>query len=878
MQPFIDFVTTNKDALPIILGVISAVLVAIWGAWKLLIERWWKQHQRIEIKVFDVITDPAKLLPRLFNSENDDSPLADHNILYQPRAKDKDIQGELRAALNKKRYLLVTAPTGYGKTREAGMLAKSLMSEGYRIVLVRTGWLEKPKELPPEFNGNRSRIVLFCDDLNGLFRAGDYMQSPRAEQMPILSQPSYHDRLLEMLEAFETMFGPNEIRVIATARSEAEEWKKLAFNENDRLWKNFERFELPAPQIESLVDVLESETKTTAIRAREADFPAIARKNDGTYRNVILNLRRVKNEGDELREATYRETLDGSWREIYQRDLNKYPAIEHIYAAMLILRQARVELLTIMVEPIAEMLAGGNRWQKILIRRNIRRALHYLTNESKVLPLSGIKIEPHDGQIEACGSTKGWMDFAGAIEGKLLALSQHNPNDLADSLFGLSISFYNAQKTGNSLRVLQRYIELNPSEAGAYNNLGVLLKDLKCYDEVEAAYRKAIELSEASPAGDSPPNTLAYYNLGILLKDLKRYDEAEAAWRTAIELDPSDARAYSNLGVLLDDLKRYDEAEATHRTAIELSEASPTGGNPSEALAYYNLGVVLHNLKRYDEAEAAYHKAIELSETSPAGDNTSEARAYSNLGVLLNDLKRYDEAEAAYRKAIELSEASPTGDNPSEVRAYNNLGILLHNLKHYDEAEAAYCKAIELSEASPTGDNPSEAHAYNNLGVLLKNLKRYDEAETVWLKAIELSEAPPTGDNPPYARVYQNLIILLRLRKRDADAFPFLEKLVSLTPDDFNPYLALASIKKVLGQGLLPEYIDKARQLMPEDDWCNRACLESVVGNMDEAFEHLAKAIQENDSNKAWAWEDPDLQWLREDARFVEIVGLKPEE
>jgi hypothetical protein len=64
---------------------------------------------------------------------------------------------------------------------------------------------------------------------------------------------------------------------------------------------------------------------------------------------------------------------------------------------------------------------------------------------------------------------------------------------------------------------------------------------------------------------------------------------------------------------------------------------------------------------------------------------------------------------------------------------------------------------------------------------------------------------------------------------------------------------------------------------MPEDDHYNRACLESVCDNFEAAFEHLRQAAALPKFNRAWAWEDPDFEWIRDDARFAEIVGPKPE-
>ena len=105
---------------------------------------------------------------------------------------------------------------------------------------------------------------------------------------------------------------------------------------------------------------------------------------------------------------------------------------------------------------------------------------------------------------------------------------------------------------------------------------------------------------------------------------------------------------------------------------------------------------------------------------------------------------------------------------------------------------------------------------------------------------------------------------------------PLLEKLIEISPKDFNPYLALASISKQLGKGILREHVAKVRQFLPEDDWYNRACLESVCDNFDTAFEYLEKAVQLESFDPDWAWDDPDLQWLRDDPRFVKIVGSQP--
>ncbi len=193
-----DVFADNKDAIEVTLNIIAFLgVTSIAGTVGWLFQRWWKQRIRIDVEVFEVIADPATLLPVLYGTEGDDSPLADHNVTYQPRDPEHDVQAELKAKLNRKRYLLITAPSGYGKTREAGMLAQIMMLEGWRVLRIKTGWLDTPKALPKELGSNRSRVLLLLDDLNGLFSTGEQTQSPKAEEIPFLSHVSYHERLLK---------------------------------------------------------------------------------------------------------------------------------------------------------------------------------------------------------------------------------------------------------------------------------------------------------------------------------------------------------------------------------------------------------------------------------------------------------------------------------------------------------------------------------------------------------------------------------------------------------------------------------------------------------------------------------------------------------
>jgi tetratricopeptide (TPR) repeat protein len=751
-----DFWANNKDAIETIATVIGALIAVggvILGAWKF----WRANRIRGEIKVFELITNPAALLPKLYGTENDNSPLADHNIKYQPRDPKRDLQTELKTALNRSRYLLITAPTGYGKTREGGMLAQAMMLEGWRVLRIRPGWLDVPKALPEELNGSRSRVLIFLDDLNGLFSTGNLTQSPRVENEKalMLNQLSYHDRLLQVLDMFEGMCTESEIRVIATARSEAEQWKVLEYSQSDRLWRRFERVELSEPMDSVIVNLLEDTTKEAGIKGDENDFMAIAHKSDGTYRNILLNLRRWHAQNKEVSKNDFTETLDGSWRDIYERAVRKYPESKFIYISIFLLQQYQIPLYTYLVKPLARRIAYHNMFTRLLHGHLVDKSLQYLIQHENIL-------SPRDDQIESCPVIRDIL-----------------PIKYLQQIYELFIlpGFFHSKQLETS--ILQTF----------FSTLSKIKPKITENNLLPLYFALVLSL---------------HFPFEMIATYLFRKGHDKKAINLLKNRQTQNALT---IGFLSSFYSKHGEIEKS----ISLLEKSISSTHQNSTVLYIELAEKYRTMGQNDEAEATYRKAIEL--------NPSYATAYSNFGNLLVDLNRYEEAEAAYRKAIEL--------NPSDANAYSNFGNLLVDLNRYEEAEAAYRKAIEL--------NPSDANAYSSLGILLKNLKRYDEAEAAYRKAIELN------------------------------------------PSDTNAYLGIASIKKTLGKPIESSFIEKARQYIPGDDFYNKACLESVCDQVDMAFEYLQKASQKEKFNPKWAWEDPDLEWIRRDPRFIKIVGARPQ-
>ena len=603
-----QFLMNQKDPTETLLKILgllfgSGALVALLSSLYSFVMRWWRARQPTESKAFEIFTDPAILLPRLYNEENDPDPLAHHRIPYRRRLPDRDLQGELRDALNTTtRYLLLTAPTGYGKTREAATLALSLMHDGYRVVrILKSPWLDVPKEFPPQLKDDSRRILILLDGLDGLFRLGPLTLSPRAEEGPMPGWPSVHDRLLRVLDYFERACGEREICVLATARDEESRWQVLNFDPRDALWKRFTRVKLPPPRNSVIVELLEEAVARADLPAEQTEFETIARRNDRTFMNVVVNLRRLRSENKPLTQDNYTPTLYGSWRQVYVRAC-KYPAVSYIYDAVSVLQQARIELYPWLVEPAARILWSGNPLQRLLHRRAVHRALRYLVNE-RILPVEteagDETLQPCEGQIEAKGTLPDWEPHAPDLHRLVLRLADRKRTAMLESLLGFGATLYKAKRIERAAALWQRGTELAPQAAVLWSNLGAAFAELQRPAEAEAAYRQAIERD--------PNLAPAYSNLGNLLAKLERPAEALPLFQKSYALKPRLAPLLNLAGIY----RQLGDAAATTKYAAETRSLIPADD-------WYNLACLESICGNTDASLEHLRRAARAEDFDPA--------------------------------------------------------------------------------------------------------------------------------------------------------------------------------------------------------------------------------------------------------------------
>ena len=161
---------------------------------------------------------------------------------------------------------------------------------------------------------------------------------------------------------------------------------------------------------------------------------------------------------------------------------------------------------------------------------------------------------------------------------------------------GLGYVLLQQGKLEESVNVLRRAIQLQPTNEKAHNNLWEALRRSKRDDELYAAY---VEAARVLPASAS-----ARYNLGNELLRRGKLDEAIEQLRVAVSLDDRNAEAHGLLALALLQQGNVTESIREHELALER--------NPRLVPARLNLARALEQQGRIAEAIEQLREAIKL--------------------------------------------------------------------------------------------------------------------------------------------------------------------------------------------------------------------------------------------------------------------------
>ena len=200
-------------------------------------------------------------------------------------------------------------------------------------------------------------------------------------------------------------------------------------------------------------------------------------------------------------------------------------------------------------------------------------------------------------------------DYADAIKWleKSVALDGHNK----DAWYYLGRAYYTKSRLIEARNAFLMVLDLDPRDAKAENNLGLIFESSGQPDAAIEAYRKAITWQEQS----LHPSEQPYVNLGNLLMEQDRPAEAIEPLEKAASLAPDNAFCHLTLGNAYLRTRRLEGAQNELERATQLE--------PDNAAAHFQLGKLYKQIHALDRAKAEFDRTAELQSRAAGSGSAS---------------------------------------------------------------------------------------------------------------------------------------------------------------------------------------------------------------------------------------------------------------
>ncbi len=289
--------------------------------------------------------------------------------------------------------------------------------------------------------------------------------------------------------------------------------------------------------------------------------------------------------------------------------------------------------------------------------------------------------------------------------------------------------------------------------------------------------------------------------------------------------------------------------EKDFRKAVEYFNQA-TALDPNYALAYAGLADAYAMLSSFGfmPPTETIPKARKFARQALSLDD-SLAEPHATLGYV-SLVYDYDfaGAELEFKRAIEL--------NPNYAMAHQWYGELHTDAGRFDEAAAEYQRALQIE--------PLSLPVNWEYGRSLYLGRRYDESLAQHRKTIEL--------DPAFARAHKTLAEVYRVKGNYANAAEERAEFFDLVGQPQNGALIRATFAKEGWLGFMRLVVaDNSPLKDNNNNWATaKAYLD--LGEKDKAFAELNKAYANRLSSLCWLKVEPQLDPLRSDPRFQELL------
>ncbi|UCD94433.1 MAG: tetratricopeptide repeat protein [Candidatus Zixiibacteriota bacterium] len=333
-----------------------------------------------------------------------------------------------------------------------------------------------------------------------------------------------------------------------------------------------------------------------------------------------------------------------------------------------------------------------------------------------------------------------------------------------------------------------------------------------------------------------------------ILTDAEAHNPAMDAAKKALELDDSLAETHASMGHIVHAFeKNLETAEKHYKKALSI--------NPDYTAARHWYSIVLDKMGRHDEALKEAEHALRIDPLSPF--------LLNSLALLRRRSGDWDGAAKAFEQCLEV--------DPGNETTRVNYAIFLTQAGRAEDGFSQIKRAIEA--------NPESSWINGVYGSLLYYARRFDDAAKQMKKAVGISPQSAMG------HLLRGKVHLAKGRNdRALTEFTQAKKLSSSMTGDWDLAWDMASASEILSAVTHARMAqkDSAREIYNSlSQKYGKTCMAAFwlgvlsfeLGDGDNGFKWLNKAIEKRDPWLYFAKVHPLLEKARSDSRFAALLG-----
>jgi tetratricopeptide (TPR) repeat protein len=405
-------------------------------------------------------------------------------------------------------------------------------------------------------------------------------------------------------------------------------------------------------------------------------------------------------------------------------------------------------------------------------------------------------------------------------------------------------------------------------------------------------------------------DALLWNEIGSIYQKMGLLNESIQAYRKAIELNPDSAQFNINLAHSYFQRKEFGRAISLYQKCIPLLKTAQ-----EQAVAWNKIGDAYRAMKDLENAVAAYRKADELDmqplglsanarpDQEPDAIQADESPALTNSAAPAGGMGEKTGQSAFIsvpgQPIPELEPDTPSARSPfpdpgspdtvnipntAPRTSQDETALLQYQTGPFSALSPSTPGSNKGNSASPVANpsleealakvnvyrkiteaNPGNHRAWDTLGKLYKSIGRYQDAIEAYKHAVEIA--------PQNEHYYYYLGLLFAVEQQQENTIWAFENVLRINPEYTLAHSALAGIFNRLGLvAKANQHISAALPKMSSESAYNRACFYAICGDVELSIEFLRLALENNDTPLEWIKTDPDMQSVRSDERYRQLI------